>query len=215
VPDVTNCNELESRIERAIFAAVPEPFFVFDGEGRYLQIIGGADRSRYHDGTHLVGKRIHDVIEKNMADVFVDQINQALESDSVRTYVYSLAASDVAGSEKLPGPAGKQWFEAHISPVKQMEGQARMVVWIAFNITQLHSALAEKQHLIEDLQKASKEIKTLRGIIPICSHCKKIRDDKGFWNQLEAYLFKHSEADLTHSICPDCVEEYYSNFSGK
>lgn len=54
-----------------------------------------------------------------------------------------------------------------------------------------------------------KRIETLRGIVPICSFCKQIRDDKGYWNRVEAYVAKHTEAQFSHSICPDCVEEHY------
>lgn len=56
------------------------------------------------------------------------------------------------------------------------------------------------------------EIKTLRGFIPICSSCKKIRDDKGYWNQVEKYISDHSKASFSHSICPDCLTELYPNF---
>lgn len=61
----------------------------------------------------------------------------------------------------------------------------------------------------QDLETALSEIKTLRGIIPICSHCKKIRDDDGYWNQLETYIRDHSEAQLSHGICQACAKKYY------
>ena len=61
----------------------------------------------------------------------------------------------------------------------------------------------------EELQAALTEVKTLRGLIPICSHCKKILDDKGFWTQIEAYVARHTEAQFTHGICPDCLNKYY------
>ena len=61
----------------------------------------------------------------------------------------------------------------------------------------------------DSLQKALDEIKTLRGILPICSHCKQIRDDEGSWKQMEEYIHDHSEAEFTHSICPDCMQKYY------
>jgi len=63
-----------------------------------------------------------------------------------------------------------------------------------------------------DLQKALNDIKTLKGIVPICSHCKKIRDDKGYWSQVEEYVQKHSKAEFSHSICPDCAKKYYSEY---
>jgi hypothetical protein len=65
-----------------------------------------------------------------------------------------------------------------------------------------------KERTIE-LEKALSEIKTLRGIVPICSHCKKIRDDKGYWNQIEGYIQKHSEAEFSHGMCPECSDELY------
>lgn len=54
-----------------------------------------------------------------------------------------------------------------------------------------------------------KKIATLRGIVPICSFCKQIRDDKGYWSQVEAYVSRHTEAEFSHSVCPDCFKKHY------
>jgi len=62
---------------------------------------------------------------------------------------------------------------------------------------------------LRELQDAMAQIKTLRGIVPICANCKKIRDDQGFWNQVEAYVSAHSEAQFTHGLCPDCIRQLY------
>jgi hypothetical protein len=67
----------------------------------------------------------------------------------------------------------------------------------------------EKEEIVEQLEKALGEIRLLKGIIPICAHCKKIRDDQGFWNQVESYIQKHSAAEFSHSICPDCRKKHY------
>ena len=66
-----------------------------------------------------------------------------------------------------------------------------------------------RERLIKKLHTALEEVKTLQGILPICSHCKKIRDDKGYWNQIESYIQKHSDALFSHGICPNCTEEIY------
>ena len=69
-----------------------------------------------------------------------------------------------------------------------------------------------RKHLeiqVKELQDAMSKIKTLSGFLPICANCKKIRDDKGYWNQIEEYIQSHSEADFTHSICPDCAKKLY------
>uniref|UniRef100_UPI0040574FF9 c-type heme family protein n=1 Tax=Candidatus Electrothrix sp. TaxID=2170559 RepID=UPI0040574FF9 len=69
-----------------------------------------------------------------------------------------------------------------------------------------------KEKTINDLEKAMSRIKTLSGLLPICTHCKKIRDDKGYWNQIESYLEKHSDVSLGHSICRECAEKYYPDY---
>nr|WP_320189936.1 MASE3 domain-containing protein [uncultured Desulfobacter sp.] len=71
----------------------------------------------------------------------------------------------------------------------------------------------EKEESIVKLKKALEDIKTLEGLVPICSHCKKIRDDKGYWNHLETYLDKHSQATFSHGICPDCMIKHYPDYT--
>jgi DNA-binding NarL/FixJ family response regulator len=71
------------------------------------------------------------------------------------------------------------------------------------------AAEAEREELISKLQDALAKIKSLQGLLPICASCKKIRDDKGYWNQIESYISAHSEAEFSHGICPDCLERLY------
>jgi len=70
-------------------------------------------------------------------------------------------------------------------------------------------AQIEKDKMIVELQKALSEIKTLSGLLPICASCKKIRDDKGYWNKIEGYIQKHSDAQFSHGMCPECSDEIY------
>jgi DNA-binding response OmpR family regulator len=75
----------------------------------------------------------------------------------------------------------------------------------------LQQAMSAREKLIKELQQALDNIKVLSGLLPICSSCKKIRDDQGYWNQIESYIQSHSEALFTHGICPDCVKELYGD----
>ena len=68
---------------------------------------------------------------------------------------------------------------------------------------------------ITERKEAQKKVNMLSGLIPICSHCKKIRDDQGYWNQLEIFIRDHSNADFTHGICPECAEKYFFRKTGK
>ena len=70
-------------------------------------------------------------------------------------------------------------------------------------------AQIEKDHLIVELKDALGKVKTLSGLLPICASCKKIRDDNGYWNQIETYVQAHSEAEFSHSICPACARKLY------
>jgi YesN/AraC family two-component response regulator len=70
----------------------------------------------------------------------------------------------------------------------------------------------EKDELIAKLQEALDNVKKLSGLIPICSNCKKIRNDEGYWKQIEGYISEHSEARFSHGICPDCAKKIYSEF---
>ncbi len=83
------------------------------------------------------------------------------------------------------------------------------------DITVLKRLQQEREQLIKELQKALSEVKTLSGLLPICSSCKKIRDDQGYWEQLENYFRKHSEILFTHSICPECMKKLYPDIYEK
>jgi len=69
--------------------------------------------------------------------------------------------------------------------------------------------MGAKRLMINELQKAMKKVKQLSRFLPICSHCKKVRDDKGYWNQIEAYIQDHSDAEFSHGICQECAKKYY------
>ena len=74
---------------------------------------------------------------------------------------------------------------------------------------------AQKESLVQQLQVSLKEIKTLRGIVPICARCEKIRDDHGFWTQVEAYISERTDAELSHGLCPECTRALYPDFADR
>ena len=73
----------------------------------------------------------------------------------------------------------------------------------------------ERNALIAQLQKTLQEVKTLRGFLPICAHCRKIRQDSGYWQQIEVYVQEHTDAKFTHGLCPDCTHKLYPELAGK
>lgn len=97
-----------------------------------------------------------------------------------------------------------------ISPVRNHEGQIIGASKIARDITAELEASDAQKALIRRLQDALAEIRTLRSLLPICMHCKKIRDDRGAWSRFEIYLSSHANFDFTHGICPECLQRSYA-----
>jgi PAS domain S-box-containing protein len=91
----------------------------------------------------------------------------------------------------------------------EYDAKTRRVFGVVQDITERKRIEEERERLILELQLAIEQVKTLSGIVPICSHCKRIRDDRGYWEQVEAYVSEHTEAEFSHSICPQCFERFY------
>lgn len=104
-------------------------------------------------------------------------------------------------------PAGVRNIEARVFGI--FDGAGRLIGYANFSrdVTDAIRFAEERDRLIERLQEAVGSVKTLSGLLPICSYCKKIRDDRGQWSQIETYIRKRSEAEFTHSICPECVRK--------
>lgn len=85
----------------------------------------------------------------------------------------------------------------------------KLVLCICRDICDKKQAERENKELIQKLQASLAEIRALRGILPLCSFCKKIRDGEGIWEEVDVYIHKHSEADISHGICPDCLKKHY------
>ena len=91
----------------------------------------------------------------------------------------------------------------------------KVIVSIPYDVTEHRRAADEREKLIGELEKALADIKKLSGLLPICASCKKIRNDEGYWEQIEVYIRERSEADFSHGICPACVKKLYPEFYKK
>ena len=87
---------------------------------------------------------------------------------------------------------------------------ALLAMVFAAVVAERHRIAAKREALLEELQHAHEHIKALRGLLPMCASCKKIRDDEGYWDYVENYIHTHSEATITHGLCPDCVKKLYA-----
>lgn len=113
-------------------------------------------------------------------------------------------------------PDGSKTFaEITTSPIMDENGKVKQVVHIARNITARKQVEEEREKLIDELQTALSEIKTLRGLLPICMNCHKIKTEQGAWNKLEIYISRHSDAEFSHGICPDCYKKHMNELGCK
>jgi len=104
---------------------------------------------------------------------------------------------------------GNHLWTRSICQPEVINGKTKKLRGAFQDITERKQSEEEREKLILQIQKALKKVKQLSGLLPICANCKKIRDDKGYWNQLETYIHKHSEAQFSHGICPDCSDDLY------
>lgn len=100
-------------------------------------------------------------------------------------------------------------LQIHAYPILDPTGAVVALIEASVDITAQRRAEHERERLIADLRRALDQVKTLTGLLPICASCKKIRDGAGQWQPLEAYLTGHTDAELTHGLCPDCAEALY------
>jgi two-component system cell cycle sensor histidine kinase/response regulator CckA len=100
-----------------------------------------------------------------------------------------------------------------LSPIKDSRGTVTGISAIERDITARKQEEDERLKLIDELTQALVKIKTLKGLLPICASCKKIRDDRGYWQKVEFYITQHTNAEFTHGICPECVKQLYPEYT--
>lgn len=183
-----------------------------DVAGAILLIIDASQTVRLINrrGAGVLGLSEETVVGKNWFDNFVPEEMRAGMKEC-----FSMVFSGGEGTYNcLEGPVltrdgGTKVISWTHTLLRDDEGVACAVLTSGVDITERKKSEEENQRLIAELKEALSNIKILRGLIPICASCKKIRDDNGYWKKLEVYIQEHSEADFSHGICPDCARRFY------
>lgn len=159
---------------------------------RWAQMLGYASITEFEDNTDSWTNSIH----QDDRDAAWASINDHLEGRTdCHNMEYRMVTKD--GSYK--------WILDHAKIVQRdSSGRPLRMSGTHIDISERKQMEHEKESLIKSLQDALNEIKTLKGIIPICSYCHSIRDDEGAWNALETYIARHADASFSHGICPKC-----------
>lgn len=182
-------NEISDLIE-----SIPDGFQAFDSDFRLTFMNRASERVLDRNAVPQLGTTVWNQLPA--LDTEVEQLLQRVMLERTSGFC-----------ETYYAPA-ERWFSFHVNPFR--EG-----ISVLFrDISRRKSAEAERERLIRELRAALAHVRTLRGLIPICAWCKKIRNDHGYWEQVEAYIKNHSEADFTHGMCPDCARKQKEALAG-
>ena len=154
----------------------------------------------------VIGKKPFDFMTKNEAERVEPLFRKAISERAVLKAIENT---------NLHKDGSLVIFETNGVPIHDDSGNFIGYRGIDRNITARKIVERELEREKEKLKEALEKVRLLSGMLPICASCKKIRDDQGYWQQIELYISEHSEADFTHSICPDCARKIYPEFYDK
>lgn len=174
-----------------------------------------SERKTAQQETRHAKDSFHNIVEKsNDGFIVMDNEGRVRFANPAAVRFFSLDKNNLAVSKLDPTIKNKKSAELKITRLNGEPGTGEMrktkTEWEgkpAYLIS--IRDITGQRKLVEELTRAISSIKTLRGLLPICSYCKKIRNDKGYWEQIETYISKHSEAEFSHGLCPDCSAKYY------
>ncbi|EPR2984010.1 PAS domain-containing protein [Vibrio parahaemolyticus] len=139
-----------------VLSGMPDPTFILSEDGIYIDVFGGTDKKAYHDGSNLIGKTLHSVLEKEQADWFIEQINRSLNQDSIVTIEYKMCADSIQGIDANSGPKGDLYYEGKICPLTINYQGRRVVLILTRNIS--------NRHRVETLLRHQSQIDALTNI---------------------------------------------------
>jgi len=190
------------RFMETLLDTIPSPIFYKNTDGKFL----GCNRAfEIH-----VGLKKKDLVGKSVFDVGPDDL--ARKCHAMDSALFRQPGEQVYETEMMYADGTRHDVICNEATFSDTDGEVAGLVGVITDITDRKSAELERERLIGELQDALSRVRILSGFLPICANCKKIRDDKGYWQQIEAYIRDHSEAEFSHGICPDCARKLYPEF---
>jgi len=194
----------ERTLLKTVIENIPDKIYAKDTEGRFILCNKAVvERMGKSDEKEVLGKTDFDFIDHKLANQF-----RANELEIIKTGIPLLNHEEPLDQAE----GGMRWNSTTKVPLRDLQGNTIGIVGVGRDITERKQAEEQREKFIAELQEALDKIKTLKGLIPICACCKKIRDDQGYWNSVESYIKDHAEVEFTHGICPDCMKKLYPNY---
>ena len=197
--------EASARYLAAIVESSDDAIYGVKLDGTVVSWNRSAERTYGFRSGEIIGRNVSILYPDERLDELIDSMERIKRGDHVgRTETARVRK----GGRMVP-------LSVTISPMKNGDGKITGASVIARDITNRKREEQERIKLIQELTEALGRARTLAGLLPICPCCKRIRDDQGYWQQVESYISEHSDAVFTHGICPDCVKEPKSKENGK
>ena len=206
--DITELRQLEDDLRksearaRLILENSPDLIWMVRPNGLFTYISSSWQRVMGFEPQSLLGQHYSLVIhpdDLSLFDGYLREVARGGLSEALMTPEYRSRQAD----------GQFRWHTGNAIPIYDALGAVLYVVGISRDIHEQKLANAERESLLSELQQALGEIRTLSGIVPICASCKQIRDDEGYWHQVEKYVQEHSHAKFSHGLCPDCIKKLY------
>lgn len=184
----------------SLLSNAPAPMYLKDAQFRYLLVNRNYEMLSRVSLADLRGKTDYEIFPEPVADLFRRQDEEVIQ-----------AGGPLEFEETVPLPDGEFTFITVKFPVVDDAGELCAVGGFCTDITARKQAEQERMRLIDELQSTLREVATLRKILPICSCCRRIRDERGQWSEIESYLRANAELEFSHSMCPACAKKLYGD----
>jgi PAS domain S-box-containing protein len=197
----------ERNLLRTLIDNIPDAIYVKDIDSRKtIANLADVHNMGLQSEAEVLGKDDFGLFPKEIAEGFVADDQAVIQT-----------GQPVINREEyvMNAQGEKRWLDTSKIPLRDEKGQTIGLVGIGRDITERKKAETERERLIAELQDALADVKLLSGLVPICANCKKIRDDQGYWTQIESYIQDRSDAKFSHSICPDCAQILYPEYIAK
>ena len=189
---------------RSILDNMEEAYYEVDLKGSLTFFNATAVTNLGYTDNEMMGMNFRQFMDdENASKVFEVYSRVFLTGESIKGVDWELRSKEIG---TIP-------VESSISLIRNTQGNPIGFRGIIRDITERKRAEEAREKLILELQQALSEVKTLSGMLPICASCKKIRNDKGYWEQIESYIGERSEAEFSHGICPDCIKKLYPEYT--
>ena len=197
--------EENGRILAAIVESTDDAIFGKNLDGTIISWNRAAEHIFGYRAREIIGRSVSILFPRDKRDELIDLMERIRKGEHIGIHESTRVRKDGA---IIP-------VSTTISPIKDADGNIVGASDIVQDITERKRMDEDRMRLILELTEALKQVKTLKGLLPICATCKRIRDDHGYWQQVEYYISARTDAGFTHGICPECADKFRNTIPGK